>query len=390
MNLIVVIYVLASTLMTLFGATAASESTFSVFWNAPSESCERRGIKLDLDKFQIKHNNQLKFKGSIISQFYADQLRFGAFPYVDRDGNEVNGGIPQRANLNRHWDMVKEEIEKSLPDDFDGLGVIAWQAWRPLFDRNWGKLRKYQRKSLEYVKKRFPNLSKKASLALAKSEWNSSAKTLFMLTLKLVTTLRPKAQWGFYKFPECYNYKAESSSCGSSVETMDDQLFWMWNTSSALFPSSYFGENYPDTFEKKKNLVRGHIEEAFRVGQLPNATLPVYFYMKYSYSSSSFATKEDLEASLQLASDLGAAGVILWDTSMHFRDQAYCSRIQTHMNTLLGPFAKRVIDEARECGASSCNSHGRCVLSDELNCEEKEFRCRCFNGWKGDSCQQKA
>ena len=43
---------------------ARCETTFSVFWNAPSESCERKGVKLDLDKFEIKHNPGLKFKGT--------------------------------------------------------------------------------------------------------------------------------------------------------------------------------------------------------------------------------------------------------------------------------------------------------------------------------------
>ena len=40
-----------------------TNSTFSVFWNAPSESCEKHGIHLDLDAYEIKHNYHLKFKG---------------------------------------------------------------------------------------------------------------------------------------------------------------------------------------------------------------------------------------------------------------------------------------------------------------------------------------
>ena len=39
------------------------ESTFSVYWNAPSESCAKKGVKLNLDKYEIKHNPELKFKG---------------------------------------------------------------------------------------------------------------------------------------------------------------------------------------------------------------------------------------------------------------------------------------------------------------------------------------
>ena len=40
-----------------------TNSTFSVFWNAPSESCYKRGIHLDLDDYGIKHNDHMKSKG---------------------------------------------------------------------------------------------------------------------------------------------------------------------------------------------------------------------------------------------------------------------------------------------------------------------------------------
>ena len=43
----------------------AADSTFSVFWNAPSASCYQRGIHLDLDKYEIKHNSHLSFKGKV-------------------------------------------------------------------------------------------------------------------------------------------------------------------------------------------------------------------------------------------------------------------------------------------------------------------------------------
>merc|ERR1719383_455881 len=138
-----------------FLSLCGCEAAFSVYWNAPSESCERRGIKLDLDKYEIKHNKDLKFKGAVITLFYADYRNFGAFPYIDRNGKDVNGGIPQRANMTRHLQLITSHITESLSPDFDGLAVIDWEIWRPLFDRNWGNMRIYQQKSVEFVKERF-------------------------------------------------------------------------------------------------------------------------------------------------------------------------------------------------------------------------------------------
>ena len=68
--------------------------------------------------------------------------------------------------------------------------------------------------------------------------------------------------------------------CIVHTESMDDELFWLWNASSVLYPSAYFGEDYPKSFEEKKNLVRGHVDEAFRVGRIGKTNLPVFFYMK--------------------------------------------------------------------------------------------------------------
>ena len=59
------------------------------------------------------------------------------------------------------------------------------------------------------------------SKAKAKKEWNDNAKTLLMETLQLAAKLRPNAHWGFYKFPECYNYDAQHPWCGSKVGRSD-------------------------------------------------------------------------------------------------------------------------------------------------------------------------
>jgi len=372
---------------------------FSVYWNAPSESCENRGIHLDLDKYGIKHNNHLAFKGSVISLFYADYKRFGAFPYISKDGQEINGGIPQKANITLHLELIAKELDASLDKDFDGLAIFDWEIWRPIFNRNWGQMRIYQKKSIDYVRARYPTLSVKATLAKATAEWNFSAKILLGKTLELATYMRPKAQWGFYKFPECYNYGAKYPWCDKQVVMYNDHLSWMWNASTALFPSAYFGNGKPPTFEQKKNLAIGHIKEAIRVGTNGNTTLPVYFYMKYSYGSTIFATPDDLEASMQVAAHLGADGVILWDASAPFKDHSYCNRLQGDLETLLGPFSQRVIEEASDCSIIRCSGRGRCVMNDEnayigpyiypssVELMPSDFHCRCFNGWTGSHCE---
>ena len=40
---------------------------------------------------------------------------------------------------------VEEDIQRVIPDpDFQGIGVIDWEIWRPVFDRNWDTLSIYR------------------------------------------------------------------------------------------------------------------------------------------------------------------------------------------------------------------------------------------------------
>jgi len=403
MMMVAMSLVISGLLLVICPATLgdAAESTFSVFWNSPSQSCYKIRLDRDLDQFEIKYNPGLSFKGSNITLIYADYSKLGAFPYINSKKQEVNGGIPQRANISLHLEKVEKQIKSSLSANFDGLAVIDFEHWRPRYERNWSKnIKKYKEKSNDYVEERFPNLTTNEIKAKAREEFNLHAMKLLNETIKLASRLRPKAQWGYYKLPDCHNYNYNTPLCGSYHESLNDKLSWMWNASDALFPSAYFGIRWPADFQAKKNFVRGQIEEAFRVAKLPNTTLPVYLYMRIGYTKTVFASREDLEAAMEQAADLGAAGVILWDSSRRFKDRSYCSRLKSNVQTLLGPFAKRVIEEARNCSESLCNSRGRCALADSrtltprqnvsvvMNRRGKDFRCRCFNGWKGERCEE--
>lgn len=53
--------------------------------------------------------------------------------------------VYQLANLTGHFSKVEADIAKVIPDpDFQGIGVIDWEFWRPVFDRNWDKLSMYR------------------------------------------------------------------------------------------------------------------------------------------------------------------------------------------------------------------------------------------------------
>ena len=51
------------------------------------------GVDLNLDKFGILHNEKQSWNGSVINIFYSG---YGKWPYFGPNGEEINGGIPQR------------------------------------------------------------------------------------------------------------------------------------------------------------------------------------------------------------------------------------------------------------------------------------------------------
>ena len=52
-------------------------------------------------------------------------------------------------NLTEHFTKVEEDITSVIPDaDFQGIGVIDWENWRPVFDRNWDALSIYRYEKL--------------------------------------------------------------------------------------------------------------------------------------------------------------------------------------------------------------------------------------------------
>ena len=72
--------------------TVLPNNPFVSIWNAPSEVCETRyDVYLNLSYFDIVANKNDTFIGDEIVIFY----RLGTFPYYDKDGRPVYGGLPQ-------------------------------------------------------------------------------------------------------------------------------------------------------------------------------------------------------------------------------------------------------------------------------------------------------
>lgn len=143
--------------------------------------------------------------------YYRDHL--GKYPYLSHEGGKVNGGLPQLGDLSAHLALTTTQVSSMLQPNFTGLGVIDWEEWHPLWGRNSGAKREYRQLSRLLVKQQRPDLSKRATIAAARKEFEESARKYMEGTLQLAVQERPRGLWGFYGFPVCFNKQRKTGRC---------------------------------------------------------------------------------------------------------------------------------------------------------------------------------
>uniref|UniRef100_A0A3Q3E3X3 Hyaluronidase n=1 Tax=Labrus bergylta TaxID=56723 RepID=A0A3Q3E3X3_9LABR len=319
---------------------------FFVTWNIPDQVCRRYNISLDTSPF---HGVTTPAKANqFLSLFYTDRL--GLYPHVDLKRKKLyNGGIPQRGNLKASLTKAKEDINYYIPFN-QGLAVIDWEEWRPLWDRNWGTKRIYQTLSVAHISQK----------NLCFTEEQVAAKSFMSGTLALGRAMRPNYLWGFYLFPNCYNNGWEhpdyTGQCSEKVKRQNDELLWLWESSTALFPSVYLQVGLTLWTAL---MVRYNIQEALRVSALPrgNATAPVFVYMRpvFADQNKRFLSQVDLVRTIGESAAVGASGAVMWGASTS------CEMLSSYLSSTLNPYITNVTLAAQLCSNFLCRGNGRCV-----------------------------
>ncbi|CAM4586637.1 hyaluronidase-4-like [Lepidochelys kempii] len=406
---------------------------FLVAWNAPTARCwTSYEVPLSVASFSLLVNAQEDFTGGNVTIFYYDQL--GLYPYYLNTSTPpvaVNGGCPQNASLLDHLDKMASDIAATMPSaSFAGLSVIDWENWRPQWIRNWDKKDVYRAMSAQLVRQRNPRWPDEQVELEAKWEFEAAAARFMAETLKLAQLLRPGGWWGYYLFPECYNYhywddfENFTGGCPQVEVQRNNKLLWLWEQSKALYPSIYMEEVLRASPQGKK-FVQAKLSEALRVAQLPSAnhSLPVFAYARpfYSYTLKEL-TQTDLVYTIGQAAAMGAHGIVLWGGVEYSRNQPNCVKIQKYLTGTLGPYIINVTKATKLCSQFVCNNHGRCLrrkmdsdsylhldassfqirvdrathgphvsvkgalTTQQRDRMKQEFTCHCYQGWSGEHC----
>lgn len=117
-----------------------------------------------------------------------------------------NGGVPQEGDLKVHLEVFRKHLVTQIPDEsFGGVGVIDFESWRPIFRQNWASLEPYKTLSIKLERERHPVWSDAAIKKEAKRRFEKYGRVFMQETLRLAKKLRPKAAWGYYGYPHCFN-----------------------------------------------------------------------------------------------------------------------------------------------------------------------------------------
>ncbi|XP_041966696.1 hyaluronidase PH-20-like [Alosa sapidissima] len=339
---------------------------FMVIWNGPLKHCTQQEVPLDMTAFQAVTTPAL-VADQFLSLFYSNHM--GIYPYTDyKTGTEFNGGIPQKANLGASLAKSRAEVSEYIPELSPGLGVIDWEAWRPIFERNWGSKMIYQKLSVAYAQQQDPSLTSEQAELEAREQFQSAARNFMEGTLKVAVSDRPEYLWGFYLFPNCYNYGTDepgyTGKCPEVAQQRNNELLWLWEASTALFPSAYLSTSLKGNYNAAL-FVRNVVQEAMRVSALPEGpyTAPVYLYSRPLFRDQNkiYLTEIDLVRSIGESAALGAAGTVMWGASSDYDSQASCDNLSDYLLSTLNPYIANVTAATQICSNFLCQGNGRCV-----------------------------
>ncbi|KAG8128340.1 hypothetical protein E2320_015188 [Naja naja] len=377
---------------------------FIVAWNAPTQDCEPRfKVQLDYSVFDVQASPNEGFVDQNLTIFYRERL--GLYPYYDANKVPINGGVPQNSSLERHLIRLTESIQKYIRSDSkEGLAVIDWEEWRPIWIRNWQPKDIYRNASRKLVLARRPKLQEDQLKKEAQYEFESSACDFMRETLRYAKSFRPRQLWGYYLFPDCYNHDYRNNQdsytghCPDVEKTRNDHLAWLWKESTALFPSIYLEPELANTVNGRK-FVRSRVKEGLRISQQhhDNYALPVFVYTRPTYSN-----HQDL-----------------------FLSEKNCQLIKTYIEEPLGHYIINVTTAAELCSQTLCRGHGRCRRQEseasiflhlnpksfqiywneskhpkpllaakgklsqaDISFLQTHFQCHCYQGWHGKGCEK--
>jgi hypothetical protein len=324
-------------------------SQFDVVWSGLWPCCAGQSA-FNLSGFPVLQERRLAWFDSNLGLF-RDSI----------PGEKTGGGLPQAVDLAKHAAKVAHDVATDggvgnnstiVPVGRDMYCCIDWEEYVPvIFDHattahpqggpgsggctgaftSPGGNPRYSmpgaacetcnaamNASVALVLRRQPGLNSSAAAAIAAAEFNAAARVLWSTTLEVAQKTRPHCHWGFYGKPETEDITPPFVD--GYDRAVGDAYQWMFNISTALFPSTYMhfsADTSPPPLGKHYNAeyVAAITREAERVnsnrgeGEKKIKVLPWIWY-RYISDHRTLLEPADMKTALAGPGDAGADGVL--------------------------------------------------------------------------------
>lgn len=136
-----------------------------------------------------------------------------------------NGGVPQQGDLDDHLIVFRKHIDELMPDvNNDGLAIIDFESWRPVYRQNFGTLQPYRDLSMRIERQNHPFYPDRMLEADATRNFEEAARRFMETSIMYARKLRPLAKWGYYGLPYCFNGRNNAvEDCPREVQREDDR-----------------------------------------------------------------------------------------------------------------------------------------------------------------------
>ncbi len=251
----------------------------------------------------------------------------------------------QNKDLSQHLQVLQEHVDELVPVGFTGVVIIDYEPFWALWDRtpnnpsdepedafdsdykdDW---RDYIRAERPYLLDR---LSDEQAEAVFKRTYEAFMRTFLLSTYYRCKQLRPRAQWGFYNYPQVLFYSDLTpfgvkgyGDLSHAPSRMNDEIAWYFEAvdviSPRIYPSRRVRESYPPgrrppgeiTTEVHEEWLASMIRESVRLAD-GKPVLPYHSPIFYSREDFGREAVEQFqhEEVFRILAENGASGVIIW------------------------------------------------------------------------------
>lgn len=331
---------------------------------------------------------ELSFDNAAISRdlIFLTQFKVGAFP---KPGIHLFELYPEM--WQQHWNKLRRDMDRYVPEDFTGIVVIDYERWRPYWERtrnirnddgqikaeDFDFLLDWRDAVRETRRDEYFAVPSAERLQYVYDTYDEMALRFYLETLRECKRLRPNAQWTYFNFPKLRYYCAEETPRGTigygnlshRASRINDKCQALYDEMDVVVPSIYpqnwtvEGNNFrSDLPLNRQNRDRGNydfvytnVAEAKRLAKgkpvLPIISLRYYMRMPELL----WLNDVNIRQAISVSQEAGASGLILWEG---IGTRAEWNELQSWMTERFAPAVRELVGVSGGGGAGDNNMAG--------------------------------